>query len=247
MSSPHSSPNISPSFIWPLVFSLTLEPLLLIRLCLIYFLINIFTSTPTPPYAVFKDVDIGNLKVNTKYRVTVGAYGWAGEGRPSMPRDIGTASHGKNMWVVGIHSTAVIANAALVTSLTELHFFFCSARQVHAPVAPHSACGHGCIWHRAGVVMATRRERGKCTCPPLPGGLHQVSLVINPQTLVIEAECSWNATSSVLLQTLTQAYVHRSFALNYTKVTRANAINPARGDTQRVGSGFKGPLHRGRE
>nr|XP_040052348.1 pikachurin isoform X1 [Gasterosteus aculeatus aculeatus] len=43
------------------------------------------------------DVDIGNLKVNTKYRVTVGAYGWAGEGRPSMPRDIGTASHDKCM------------------------------------------------------------------------------------------------------------------------------------------------------
>uniref|UniRef100_A0A665UIK9 EGF like, fibronectin type III and laminin G domains n=1 Tax=Echeneis naucrates TaxID=173247 RepID=A0A665UIK9_ECHNA len=39
------------------------------------------------------DVDIGNLKVNTKYRVSVGAYGWAGEGRPSMPRDISTASH----------------------------------------------------------------------------------------------------------------------------------------------------------
>uniref|UniRef100_A0A671VDB7 EGF like, fibronectin type III and laminin G domains n=1 Tax=Sparus aurata TaxID=8175 RepID=A0A671VDB7_SPAAU len=39
------------------------------------------------------DVDIANLKVNTKYRVSVGAYGWAGEGRPSMPRDIGTASH----------------------------------------------------------------------------------------------------------------------------------------------------------
>ncbi|XP_070690309.1 pikachurin [Pempheris klunzingeri] len=39
------------------------------------------------------DVDIGNLKVNTKYRVSVGAYGWAGEGRPSMPRDIGTTSH----------------------------------------------------------------------------------------------------------------------------------------------------------
>ncbi|XP_061134394.1 pikachurin-like [Syngnathus typhle] len=39
------------------------------------------------------DVDIGNLKVNTKYRVSVGAYGWAGEGRPSMPRDVGTASH----------------------------------------------------------------------------------------------------------------------------------------------------------
>uniref|UniRef100_A0A3P8QGE7 EGF like, fibronectin type III and laminin G domains n=1 Tax=Astatotilapia calliptera TaxID=8154 RepID=A0A3P8QGE7_ASTCA len=30
--------------------------------------------------------------VNTNYRVSVGAYGWAGEGRPSMPRDIGTAS-----------------------------------------------------------------------------------------------------------------------------------------------------------
>uniref|UniRef100_A0AAX7TD78 EGF like, fibronectin type III and laminin G domains n=1 Tax=Astatotilapia calliptera TaxID=8154 RepID=A0AAX7TD78_ASTCA len=28
--------------------------------------------------------------VNTNYRVSVGAYGWAGEGRPSMPRDIGT-------------------------------------------------------------------------------------------------------------------------------------------------------------
>ncbi|XP_037536294.1 pikachurin [Nematolebias whitei] len=39
------------------------------------------------------DVNIGNLKMNAKYRVSVGAYGWAGEGRPSMPRDISTASH----------------------------------------------------------------------------------------------------------------------------------------------------------
>uniref|UniRef100_A0A8D3BAC5 Pikachurin n=1 Tax=Scophthalmus maximus TaxID=52904 RepID=A0A8D3BAC5_SCOMX len=39
------------------------------------------------------DVDIGKLKVNSKYRVSVGAYGWAGEGRPSMPRDISTSSH----------------------------------------------------------------------------------------------------------------------------------------------------------
>ncbi|XP_056141374.1 pikachurin isoform X2 [Lampris incognitus] len=39
------------------------------------------------------DVEIGNLKVNTNYKVSVGAYGWAGEGRPSMPRDISTASH----------------------------------------------------------------------------------------------------------------------------------------------------------
>ncbi|KAM4616582.1 pikachurin [Polymixia lowei] len=39
------------------------------------------------------DVEIGNLKVNTQYRVSVGANGWAGEGRPSMPRDVSTASH----------------------------------------------------------------------------------------------------------------------------------------------------------
>ncbi|KAK5603998.1 hypothetical protein CRENBAI_024714 [Crenichthys baileyi] len=39
------------------------------------------------------DVHIGSLKVSSKYRVSVGAYGWAGEGRPSMPRDISTASH----------------------------------------------------------------------------------------------------------------------------------------------------------
>ncbi|XP_068168050.1 pikachurin isoform X2 [Antennarius striatus] len=39
------------------------------------------------------EVEIGNLKMNTKYRVSVGAYGWAGEGRASMPRDISTASH----------------------------------------------------------------------------------------------------------------------------------------------------------
>uniref|UniRef100_A0A3Q3MYT4 EGF like, fibronectin type III and laminin G domains n=1 Tax=Labrus bergylta TaxID=56723 RepID=A0A3Q3MYT4_9LABR len=48
---------------------------------------------PTPPHTVFQDVHIANLKVNTKYRVSVGAYGWAGEGRPSMARDIGTATH----------------------------------------------------------------------------------------------------------------------------------------------------------
>ncbi|KAL0979826.1 hypothetical protein UPYG_G00190290 [Umbra pygmaea] len=38
------------------------------------------------------DVDIGNLKVATQYRASVGAYGWAGEGRPSMPRDVSTSS-----------------------------------------------------------------------------------------------------------------------------------------------------------
>uniref|UniRef100_A0A8C1DGH8 EGF like, fibronectin type III and laminin G domains n=1 Tax=Cyprinus carpio carpio TaxID=630221 RepID=A0A8C1DGH8_CYPCA len=41
-------------------------------------------------YLFFLDVVIGNLKVATLYRVSVGAYGWAGEGRPSMPRDIST-------------------------------------------------------------------------------------------------------------------------------------------------------------
>ncbi|ROL53760.1 Pikachurin [Anabarilius grahami] len=43
------------------------------------------------------DVVIGNLKVATQYRISVGAYGWAGEGRPSMPRDISTGSHEKCM------------------------------------------------------------------------------------------------------------------------------------------------------
>ncbi|KAG1944011.1 pikachurin [Pimephales promelas] len=43
------------------------------------------------------DVVIGKLKVATQYRVSVGAYGWAGEGRPSMPRDISTGSHEKCM------------------------------------------------------------------------------------------------------------------------------------------------------
>uniref|UniRef100_A0A671VCL3 EGF like, fibronectin type III and laminin G domains n=1 Tax=Sparus aurata TaxID=8175 RepID=A0A671VCL3_SPAAU len=51
------------------------------------------SGRPVGAAALMEDVDIANLKVNTKYRVSVGAYGWAGEGRPSMPRDIGTASH----------------------------------------------------------------------------------------------------------------------------------------------------------
>uniref|UniRef100_A0A4W4G8J0 EGF like, fibronectin type III and laminin G domains n=1 Tax=Electrophorus electricus TaxID=8005 RepID=A0A4W4G8J0_ELEEL len=40
-----------------------------------------------------EDVMIGKLKVATQYRVSVGTYGWAGEGRPSTPRDVSTASH----------------------------------------------------------------------------------------------------------------------------------------------------------
>lgn len=54
------------------------------------------------PWRFSQDVHVGNLKVNSKYRVSVGAYGWAGEGRPSMPRDVSTASHGKS-WIVGLY------------------------------------------------------------------------------------------------------------------------------------------------
>lgn len=49
------------------------------------------------PFFFFQDVHVGNLKVNSKYRVSVGAYGWAGEGRPSMPRDVSTAPHGESL------------------------------------------------------------------------------------------------------------------------------------------------------
>ncbi|KAL2087729.1 hypothetical protein ACEWY4_016557 [Coilia grayii] len=38
-------------------------------------------------------MEVSNLKNETKYHVTISAYGWAGEGRPSMPRDITPASH----------------------------------------------------------------------------------------------------------------------------------------------------------
>ncbi|XP_028852049.1 pikachurin isoform X2 [Denticeps clupeoides] len=41
------------------------------------------------------DVVVGNLKTAAQYRVSVGAYGWAGEGRPSMPRDVSSASYEK--------------------------------------------------------------------------------------------------------------------------------------------------------
>ncbi|XP_062874433.1 pikachurin-like [Trichomycterus rosablanca] len=38
------------------------------------------------------DVLIGNLKVAAQYRVSVAAFDRAGQGRPSMPRDVSTAS-----------------------------------------------------------------------------------------------------------------------------------------------------------
>ncbi|CAG08411.1 unnamed protein product, partial [Tetraodon nigroviridis] len=52
------------------------------------------TEVPLSLDMLTTDVEIAHLKVNTKYRVSVGAYGWAGEGRPSMPRDVSTGSHG---------------------------------------------------------------------------------------------------------------------------------------------------------
>uniref|UniRef100_H3DED8 EGF like, fibronectin type III and laminin G domains n=1 Tax=Tetraodon nigroviridis TaxID=99883 RepID=H3DED8_TETNG len=51
------------------------------------------TEVPLSLDMLTTDVEIAHLKVNTKYRVSVGAYGWAGEGRPSMPRDVSTGSH----------------------------------------------------------------------------------------------------------------------------------------------------------
>lgn len=48
-------------------------------------------------------------------------------------------------------------------------------RSVHAPVASHAARRHGRVRHRAGPVVAARRERGQRARASLPGGLHQVS------------------------------------------------------------------------
>ncbi|XP_027570396.1 pikachurin isoform X3 [Pipra filicauda] len=46
--------------------------------------------------AIF-DVVIGDLKPGTPHRVSIGAYGWAGKGRPSMPREVTTLSQDKCM------------------------------------------------------------------------------------------------------------------------------------------------------
>lgn len=131
---------------------------------------NSSTPASTPPRAAVQDVEIANLKVNTKYRVSVGAYGWAGEGRPSMPRDVSTASHGTSISV----ANAVVLAMLLITG----HTFgsACAIRDVHAPVAPHPARCHGRVRHRAGIVMAARRERGKRPRAALLGGLYKVSL-----------------------------------------------------------------------
>ncbi|XP_072716228.1 pikachurin-like isoform X2 [Ciconia boyciana] len=44
-----------------------------------------------------QEVVIGDLKPGTPHRVSVGAYGWAGKGQPSMPRDVTTLSQDKCM------------------------------------------------------------------------------------------------------------------------------------------------------
>ncbi|KAM6188183.1 LOW QUALITY PROTEIN: pikachurin-like [Sarcoramphus papa] len=44
-----------------------------------------------------REVVIGDLKPGTPHRVSVGAYGWAGKGQPSMPRDVKTLSQDKCM------------------------------------------------------------------------------------------------------------------------------------------------------
>ncbi|XP_077203122.1 pikachurin isoform X1 [Paroedura picta] len=46
--------------------------------------------------AIF-EVVIGDLKPGALFRVSVGAYGWTGKGRPSMPRDVTTLSEDKCM------------------------------------------------------------------------------------------------------------------------------------------------------
>uniref|UniRef100_A0A8C8SNC5 Pikachurin n=1 Tax=Pelusios castaneus TaxID=367368 RepID=A0A8C8SNC5_9SAUR len=42
-----------------------------------------------------REIVIGDLRPGTPYHISVGAYGWAGKGRPSMPRDITTLSQDK--------------------------------------------------------------------------------------------------------------------------------------------------------
>lgn len=49
----------------------------------------------SPLSSKFKqEVVIGDLKPGTLHRVSVGAYGWAGKGRPSIPSNVTTLSQG---------------------------------------------------------------------------------------------------------------------------------------------------------
>ncbi|KQK81905.1 pikachurin-like protein [Amazona aestiva] len=54
------------------------------------------------------EVVIGDLKPGTLHRVSVGAYGWAGKGRPSMPRDVTTLSQDKCMPPAPPHQPQIV-------------------------------------------------------------------------------------------------------------------------------------------
>uniref|UniRef100_A0A672U6H2 Pikachurin n=1 Tax=Strigops habroptila TaxID=2489341 RepID=A0A672U6H2_STRHB len=54
------------------------------------------------------EVVISDLKPGTPHRVSVGAYGWAGKGRPSMPRDVTTLSQDKCMPPAPPHQPQIV-------------------------------------------------------------------------------------------------------------------------------------------
>lgn len=163
----------------------------------------------SPPFS--QDVAISHLKVATQYRVSVGAYGWAGEGRPSMPRDVSTASHGgldhssvldhfQRLWVflemlaysakmllffwLFLNSVPFTARTSMLKAFTcdnvFTKFYFCPTtplcihRDVYASLSSDAASCCSGVRHRAGIVMATGRERGKRSGATLSRGLHQV-------------------------------------------------------------------------
>uniref|UniRef100_A0A4W5LFH0 EGF like, fibronectin type III and laminin G domains n=1 Tax=Hucho hucho TaxID=62062 RepID=A0A4W5LFH0_9TELE len=51
--------------------------------------LDMFTTVKFSGHTIF-DVEIGSLKMAAQYVFSVGAYGWAGEGRPSVPRRVST-------------------------------------------------------------------------------------------------------------------------------------------------------------
>nr|XP_008114302.2 PREDICTED: pikachurin [Anolis carolinensis] len=58
--------------------------------------LDMLSIGPMDGQAIF-EVVIGDLKPGTLHRVSVGAYGWAGKGRPSMPKNVTTLSQDKCM------------------------------------------------------------------------------------------------------------------------------------------------------
>lgn len=77
----------------------------------------------------WQDVVIGDLKPGTPHRVSVGAYSWAGKGRPSMPREVTTLSQGNSACRALLHSwqgTCLWQShlASLMCSITVFHWYF---------------------------------------------------------------------------------------------------------------------------